>query len=206
MPLPSPERAGSEDNQVLSSPVSLLIDSGEEGVQNQEPRGYFNKLAKRLGGSYEGPGGSLRLSGGEGGSSDSVEPKLRAGGRSSPRIQGGAAQPELQSDQPRHDGSLDEIRLSTSCLSSTYNIDFLNFKKSVHGKLADLERGLLEAEAKAQRAYETCRAVEQKLNFRNGQECDVIKRLDSMTGFTYAFCKGCEDAGVFKLRKSAGEF
>lgn len=98
-------------------------------------------------------------------------------------------------------GTLARMATQTQAIADSVNVIDHQFKLQVLGRLGRLEKQLSEFEESLQRTRDACKGIESKLQYRKGVPCDMLERLDSMSSFTYAFCKSMEDAGVFQMRK-----
>lgn len=186
-PLPSPPRSDGE-SQVATQPSAFEVElsNPEEEEKSGETQSWFDRVQERLGAGVS-PSGNLSLPR----DSDEPKPQVEPGLRASPGT-------HQVCDAPT---TLANLSRQTSAIADSVNIIDHQFKLSVLGRLGALEKEVRELEAKMQRTYDACRGIELKLNNRRGAPTDVIERLDSMTSFTYAFCKSMEDAGVFRLQK-----
>lgn len=186
-PLPSPPRDNREDEQATQpSSFAVELSDSEKEEEGGETQSWFDRVQERLGAGVS-PSGTLCLSR----DSDEPKPQIEPGLRASP----GTHQVSDASTTLAH------LSRQTSAIADSVNIIDHQFKLQVLGRLGALEKEVRELEAKMQRTYDACRGIELKLNNRRGAPTDVIERLDSMTSFTYAFCKSMEDAGVFRLQK-----
>lgn len=187
-PLPSPPRDSGPEGDEATQPAPVLgeLSDPEEEAESESTPGWFDRIQERLGAGVSSDG-TLRLS------PRVDEPKLP----SEPVLVPSAGSSDVLNAQ----NTLASLSRQTSAIADSVNIIDHQFKLQILGRVGSLEKQIRELEEKMQRTFDACKGIEQRLNNRRGAPCDVIERLDSMTSFTYAFCKSMEDAGVFKLQK-----
>lgn len=186
--MPSPTRDGktvdraTEETGVLTPEVEEVES---QGLQDTQPATWYDRVQERLGDS-----GSGRARGGSGSYNDLV---AESGGHI-----GKAALPGNDGSPAR---TLARMATQTEAIADSVNIIDHQFKLQVLGRLGRLEDQLRELEENYGRTRDAVKGIESKLQWRKGVPCDMLERLDSMSSFTYAFCKSMEDAGVFQMRK-----
>lgn len=183
-PLPSPPRDDgylAENSEPAVSP-DRNEEQTQEAVPVPEPDHWYSRIQKRLGSDSSG-----------------VLPPPAMGPPSSPRYP--------SSPSPRSSGdslataTLANISQQTSAIADSVNVIDHQFKLSILGRVGSLEKEVSLIKEMCERSRDCLKGIEGKLQWRKGVPCDMLDRLDSMTAFTYAFCKGMEDAGIFQMRK-----
>lgn len=101
---------------------------------------------------------------------------------------------------PSTSGPLDRLHTKVDVLASSFNISESQFKNSLLRRL----RGMEEENRKLAKLLEETMGVVKSLNERlnrrpDGVPCDMVERFNSMTNFCYAWCKGAQDQGIYRL-------
>ena len=185
--MPSP--SGDDGNLAENSQPAFSSVGDQEQTQEAPPMPesdhWYSRIQKRLGSPS---------SGGEG-----LPPSSIMGPPESPRYP--------SSPSPRSSGdslataTLANISQQTSAIADSVNVIDHQFKLSILGRVGSLEKEISLIKEMCERSRDCLKGIEGKLQWRKGVPCDMLDRLDSMTAFTYAFCKGMEDAGIFQMRK-----
>lgn len=202
--MPSPERTDREVDEIPEPATPTFQSTPEEDLQSTQPVHWFDRIQQRL-------GSPTRRSGYDTGVSSNVPSRPASvlngipGNQEVPKRSSnqqlplGGAHQDLRRSQDST--TLESVHQLTSTVASSVNLIDHQFKLSILGRVGALEREVKEMQEAVQRARDTIKGVSDKISWRKGQPCDILERLDSMTSFTYAFCKGIEDAGIFQLRK-----
>ena len=204
-PLPSPKRTDREVEEKPPTPPLPFDSDSEEEDETQSTQHWFDQIQQRLGkGDQRTPAvvGKPALPGRPAVPGNRNDPiKIEPDPPTPVASQPSSGEVADASGLSRAPSTLEDIHQLSSAVASSVNIIDHQFKLSVLGRLGALEKQVKELEEKCQRTYDTCKGISEKISWRKGSPCDIIERLDSMTSFTYAFCKGMEDAGIFQLRK-----
>lgn len=188
--MPAPKGDDQPHSPSLDTPVQYGdCEQTQEAPSSPEPPTWYDRIQERIGdGDFKGPYAQLyERHGGD----------LRAVALSGSQDRTPAPPPQAS---PASD-TLERVSQQTSAIASSVNVIDHQFKLQLLGRVGALEKEVSLIKEQCERTRDACKGIEQKLSLRKGVPCDIIERLDSMSGFTYAFCKGMEDAGIFRMSK-----
>lgn len=197
--MPEAERIDGNLVEFHSPPTPLLESASSESDQEQGTQNWFDRVQQRLGKDPEEYKSAKVLNAIKRSNMDPLPTTVESRHPCQPPIREAGAD---SGDTEKLD-TLEDIHQLTQAVAGSVNIIDHQFKLSILKRVGDLEKEVKELQATVERCSQVVKGLTDKLQWRKGVPCDLLERMDSMTSFTYAFCKGMEDAGIFQLRKYA---